>query len=62
MNIYKCGPEDLARIEGIGPSLGTKIHQYVREKRYLNSLDDMLEIPGIGSARLKALKGELTLE
>ena len=62
MDIHLCGPEDLARISGIGPSLGGKIHRYMQEKRCLDSLNDLLEVPGIGPSRLAMLKGEVELE
>lgn len=62
MNIYYCKPEDLARISGIGPSLGMKIYRFIKEKKCLEFLDDLVEIPGIGSARLEILKEELSLE
>ena len=62
MNIYATGTEDLSRISGIGPSLGARIFQYVRKRKSLKSMDDLLEVPGIGPGRLKTLKEELDLQ
>ena len=62
MDIHQCDKEDLARITGIGPSLGGKIKRFVEGKRCLDSLSDLLEVPGIGPTRLEMLKKELALD
>jgi competence protein ComEA len=61
MDVHRISPNDLSRINGIGPSLGHRIHTYIRERKCLESLDDLLDVPGIGPARLEVLKKELAL-
>lgn len=61
MDVHSCGPEDLSRIKGIGPSLGEKIHGFVKERKSLESLDELLDVPGIGPSRLLTLEKELGL-
>ena len=61
MQISGCEPEDLRRIRGIGPALARKIYNLVQERGYLGSMDELGDIPGIGSKKLEALKRELVL-
>ena len=61
MQLSNCTPEDLQRIRGIGPVLARKIHRFVQERGYLDSLDELDDIPGVGPAKLSALKKELAL-
>jgi hypothetical protein len=61
MDLYDCQPLDLQRISGIGPSLAGKIHKFVHNRGYLNSLSDLVEVPGVGPARLKVLRKELEI-
>lgn len=61
MDIHRAGPGDLSRIEGIGPAMASRIHDFVRREKSLDSLDDLLNVPGIGPSRLKMLKEELAL-
>lgn len=62
MDVHRCTPEDFSRIRGIGTSLGEKIHRFVQEKKSLDSLEDLLAVPGIASSRLRWLEAELSLE
>ncbi len=62
MDIHYCTPDDLSRIRGIGPSLGEKIHHFVRDKESLNSCEELLAVPGIGPSRLEVLKAFLSLK
>jgi len=62
MDLYNCKPEDLQRVRGIGPSLAEKIHKFVKNRGYLNSLSDLDEVPGVGPGRFKMLKRELALD
>jgi hypothetical protein len=59
MDLYDCKPHDLQRIKGIGPSLAGKIHQFVQNRGPLDSISDLLEVPGVGPGKLKVLEKEL---
>jgi hypothetical protein len=61
MDIHRADPQDLSRIDGIGSTLASRINSYVREKKCLQSLDELLDVPGIGRSRLEKLKEELDL-
>ncbi|MGD8353254.1 MAG: helix-hairpin-helix domain-containing protein [Pseudomonadota bacterium] len=61
MDLYRCRPEDLMRINGIGPSLAERIYRFVQDRGYLGSLDALNEIPGIGPGKIKQLKQELEI-
>jgi len=62
MDIHSCTPDDLSRIRGIGTSLGEKIHRFVGEKKSLDSVEDLLAVPGIGPSRLEKLRTGLALK
>jgi DNA uptake protein ComE-like DNA-binding protein len=61
MDLYACKPHDLQRINGIGPALAEKIHQFVQGRGYLESISDLNEVPGVGPGRLKLLEKELEI-
>jgi competence protein ComEA len=61
MDVHRAGPQDLSRIDGIGCALASRICGYVGEKKCLQSLDELLDVPGIGRSRLEKLKEELEL-
>ncbi|MDF1536444.1 MAG: helix-hairpin-helix domain-containing protein [bacterium] len=62
MELSKCAPEDLERIGGIGPVLARKIHRFVQNRGYLESVEQLDAVPGIGPKKLEALKRELALQ
>lgn len=61
MQISNCTAEDLQRIKGVGPVLARKIHRFVQERGYLESLDELDDVPGVGPKKLATLKAELAL-
>jgi hypothetical protein len=61
MDLYRCEPEDLQRISGIGPSLAWKVYQYVQSRGYIESLSDLDKVPGVGPGKLKRLRKELEI-
>ena len=61
MELYRCGPRDLQRINGIGPSLANKIYRFVQNKGLLTSISDLDEVPGVGPGKLSLLEKELAL-
>ena len=61
MNLYECEREDLERIKGIGPSLAGEIVRFVGSRGYLNSVEELQEIPGLGPGRMKMLRKDLEI-
>ncbi len=61
MDLYRCQPEDLQRIKGIGPSMAMKIYRFVQNTGYLNSVSDLYKVPGIGVRKLEELGKELEI-
>ena len=61
MDLYHCEPEDLQRISGIGPSLAWKLYQFAQARGYLESLSDLVEIPGVGPGKMEQLRKELEI-
>jgi len=61
MDLYRCQPDDLQRIKGIGPSLAGKIYRFVQGRAALGSLSELDKIPGVGPEKLSALEKELAL-
>jgi competence protein ComEA len=50
-------PEQLDTLPGIGPAMAARIVQYRQEHGTFHSVDDLAGVPGIGPAKLAALKG-----
>jgi hypothetical protein len=61
MQLSNCTTEDLERIRGVGPVLARKIHSFVQERGYVESIDELDVIPGIGPKKLAVLKKELVV-
>lgn len=47
---------DLEQIEGIGPATSQKILDYIAGHSPVTDMDELLEVDGIGEAKLKRLK------
>ena len=61
MDIYRCEPEDLERIKGIGPSIAGRIYRFVQGRGALKSLSELDKVHGVGPGKLKMLVKELEL-
>jgi len=61
MDLYRCLPEDLERIDGIGPALARRILRFVQERGSLDSVSRLDEVPGVGKGRMVVLEKELSL-
>ena len=61
MDLYACKPHDLQRINGIGPALAEKIHQFVQGRGYLESMSNLNEVPGVGPGKMEQLRRELEI-
>lgn len=61
LNINTATIEDLSMLPGIGEALAGRIVDYREENGGFHSLDELLEVRGIGKASLSKLKEYLTL-
>ncbi len=62
VNINKAGINELSQIPGIGISYAERIVAYRDEKGYFNSLEELLNVKGIGPAKLKSMQKYITLD
>jgi competence protein ComEA len=49
-------PEQLEALDGIGPTLASRILEWRDAHGGFRSVDDLLDVPGIGSTRLESLR------
>lgn len=60
VNINTASAEELESVSGIGPVLAQAILDYRAEHGDFQTLDELLEVRGIGSAKLDAMRDEIT--
>ena len=60
VNINTASVEELETVTGIGPVLAQAILDYRAEHGDFQTLDELLEVRGIGSAKLDAMRDEIT--
>jgi competence protein ComEA len=51
--------EQLEELDGIGPALASRIVEWRRAHGGIRSVDDLLDVPGIGPTRLESLRAEV---
>jgi competence protein ComEA len=61
LDINAATEPDFERLPGIGPSLASSITEYRRNHGDFTSVDDLLAVPGIGPAKLSAIKDLVTV-
>lgn len=61
LNVNSASVEQLVKIKGLGPKKAKAIIQYIQQNGALVSLDELLEIRGIGQKLLGKLKTQLSL-
>lgn len=61
VNVNTATASELTSVPGIGPVLAERIVERRRAVGRFRTLDDLLEVPGIGSARLEQLRRHLSL-
>ena len=61
VNINTATAEELETVTGIGPVLAQAILDYRAEHGDFQTLDELLEVRGIGSAKLDAMRDEICL-
>lgn len=61
ININQASAEELQSITGIGPSKANAILQYREENGAFKSIDELMNISGIGDKTFEKLKDEITI-
>ena len=61
ININTAGASELEALPGIGPALAARIVEYRDGHGPFASVDDLTDVPGIGPAKLEALRSQATV-
>ena len=61
VNVNTADAEELETLTGIGPSLAQAIIDYRTEHGAFRTAEDMLNVKGIGEAKLEGFRAEITL-
>ena len=61
INLNTATPEQLDQLEGVGPATAQKILAYRQEHGGFRSVAELDRVPGIGPARMAALKDRVTV-
>ncbi|MFT3942369.1 MAG: ComEA family DNA-binding protein [Ancrocorticia sp.] len=61
ININTAGESELQELPGIGPALSGAIVQWREEHGSFTSVDDLLDVPGVGPAKLSQLREHATV-
>ena len=61
LNLNTAGEEALCALPGIGPELASRIVAYRAKFGPFSSVEELLEIRGIGEKKLKAIEGLITV-
>ena len=59
VSLASATAEQLEALDGIGPALAARIIAFRTEHGGFQSIDQLLDVPGIGDGRLAALRGSL---
>lgn len=61
VDVNRAGPEELERLPEVGPAIARRIVRSRELHGPFRTLEDLLRVPGIGPARLEALRGRATV-
>ena len=59
LSLSSASAEQLEALDGIGPTLAGRIVEFRRARGGFASVDQLLEVQGIGPARLEALRPQV---
>ena len=59
--MHKASEEELQNLPGIGPELAERIVAYREEHGAFGSVEEIMEVPGIGEGKFAALEGRITV-
>jgi competence protein ComEA len=60
LSLSSATAEQLDTLDGIGPTLAARIVAWRGQHGGFSSVDQLLDVPGIGETRLEALRGKVT--
>jgi comEA protein len=61
VNINKAGVEELQTLRGIGPAIASRIIQYRESHGNFEKIEDLVNVGGIGQAKLQKIKTQVTV-
>ena len=61
LNLNRATAEELAGLPGIGPELAGRIVAYREEHGGFGSIEEIMEVSGIGEGKFAALEGRITV-
>ena len=61
VNINTASKERLMTLSGIGESTAEKIIKFREESGYFNSIEDLMNVPGIGESKFNSIKNNITV-
>ena len=61
VNINTASVEKLSTLTGIGKSTAEKIVKYRDENGYFNSIEDIMNVSGIGEIKFNSIKDDITI-
>lgn len=59
VDLNRAGVEELQRLPGVGPVLAGRIIEHRAEHGAFESVEDLLDVPGIGEAKLNQLRSDV---
>jgi competence protein ComEA len=62
INLNEANDAELMQISGIGPATAEKIIKYRQQQGRFNSIDQLLDIQGIGVKKLELIRPYVTVE
>ena len=62
LNLNRATAEELAELPGIGAELAGRIVACREERGGFESVEEIMEVPGIGEGKFAALEGRITVE
>lgn len=61
VNINTADVQKLCTLSGIGKSTAEKIIEYRNENGYFNSIEDLMNVSGIGENKFNSIKDDITI-
>ncbi|HLS50006.1 MAG TPA: helix-hairpin-helix domain-containing protein [Actinomycetaceae bacterium] len=61
VNINSAGPEELQRLPGVGPAIAQRIIDWRTANGGFHTVEELLEVPGIGHKVLEGLRNEVSV-
>lgn len=61
VNINTASKEKLTSLDGVGESTAEKIIKYREENGYFNTIEDLMNVPGIGESKFNGIKSDITV-